>query len=57
MIKSLEDQINREMNVLSERDTEMRILHKQAKRENRTAFASDLFDSIFEIANQAYIHQ
>jgi hypothetical protein len=56
MIRSLEEQMNREMNVLKERDTEMRILRKQAKREDRTGFAGDLLDSILEIANQAYIH-
>lgn len=35
----------------------MRILGKQAHRERRNEFGASLFDAIFEIANEAYIHQ
>ena len=43
--------MKREMDVLKERDSEMRILNKQYRREGRANFATDLFDSIFEIAD------
>lgn len=49
--------MNRELHTFKERDNEMRIVHKQAQRERRNDFGYDLFDSIFEIADQAYIHQ
>lgn len=35
----------------------MRIVGKQAKRERRNDFGYVLFDAIFDIANEAYIHQ
>jgi len=35
----------------------MRIVHKQSKRERRNEFGYQLFDAIFDIANEAYIHQ
>ena len=47
----------REINTLKDRDVEMRILAKQAQRERRNEYGSVLFDAIFEIANEAYIHQ
>jgi len=34
----------------------MRIVGKQAKRETRNEFGQILFDAIFDIANEAYIH-
>lgn len=47
----------REVETLKNRDEEMRILGKQAHRERRNEFGAVLFDAIFEIANEAYIHQ
>lgn len=47
----------REVDILKSRDEEMRILGKQAHRERRNEFGAVLFDAIFEIANEAYIHQ
>jgi hypothetical protein len=44
MLRSLREQMDREVNVLSERDSEMRIHHKQARREGRTTFGSVLFE-------------
>lgn len=52
----MRDQVHREIDVLKERDHEMRILAKQAHRERRNEFGAVLFDAIFEIANEAYIH-
>jgi len=46
----------REIETLKDRDVEMRILDKQAQRERRNQFGAVLFDAIFEIANEAYIH-
>lgn len=40
-----------------ERDHDMRIFEKQAHRERRTEVGDILFDAIFDIANEAYIHQ
>jgi len=56
MLKSMKNQMAREIDTLKERDQEMRILGKQAHRERRNEFGSVLFDAIFEIANEAYIH-
>lgn len=47
----------KEVETLKNRDEEMRILGKQAHRERRNEFGAVLFDAIFEIANEAYIHQ
>ena len=41
----------------AERDHDMRIFEKQAHRERRTNVGEILFDAIFDIANEAYIHQ
>jgi hypothetical protein len=49
--------MDREIETLKVRDEEMRILGKQAQRERRNEFGAVLFDAIFEIANEAYIHQ
>ena len=46
-----------EIGTLKNRDEEMRIISKQAQRERRNEFGAILFDAIFEIANEAYIHQ
>jgi phage baseplate assembly protein W len=55
-LKEMKQQMVREINTLKDRDVEMRILAKQAQRERRNEFGSVLFDAIFEIANEAYIH-
>ena len=57
MLKSMKEQMDREMDTLKERDHEMRIVGKQAHRERRNEFGAVLFDAIFEIANEAYIHK
>ena len=46
--------MDREMETFKDRDFEMRIVQKQAQREKRTDFAKDLFDAIFDIADEAY---
>ena len=51
MMKSLEAQMQRETKTFNERDQEMRIVHKQAQRERRNNFGTNLFDAIFEIAD------
>ena len=56
-MRSLREQMAREMETFKERDQEMRIVNKQAKREKRNGFGQQLFDAIFDIANEAYIHQ
>ena len=56
MLNSIKDQMQREMASLKERDVEMRIVHKQAKRQGRAEYSSVLFDAIFDIANEAYVH-
>lgn len=57
MLNSMKKQMEREMATLNERDVEMRIVHKQAKRSGRAEYSSVLFDAIFDIANEAYVHQ
>jgi hypothetical protein len=57
MVHSLKDQMAREVSTLKDRDTEMRIKGKQAQRERRNEFGAVLFDAIFEIANEAYVHK
>ena len=57
MLKSMKDQMDRELDSFKDRDYEMRICDKQAHRERRNQFGAALFDAIFEIANEAYIHQ
>jgi hypothetical protein len=47
----------RDLATFHERDVEMRICEKQAHRERRNEFGAVLFDAIFEIANEAYIHK
>lgn len=55
-VKQIKEQMAREIEILKERDEEMRIVSKQAQRERRNEFGAVLFDAIFEIANEAYIH-
>jgi hypothetical protein len=57
MLKSMKEQMDRELETFKDRDYEMRICDKQAHRERRNQFGAVLFDAIFEIANEAYIHQ
>jgi len=45
------------MEVLNERDREMRIANKQFKREGRADYATVLLDQILDIADLAFIHQ
>jgi len=52
----MKEQMSRETETLNERDEELRIAHTQAQREKRMCYASQLFDAVFEIANEAYIH-
>ena len=56
-LKEMKQQTVRELQTLKERDDEMRIFAKQAQRERRNEYGAVLFDAIFEIANEAYIHQ
>lgn len=56
-MRSLAEQLQREMETFKERDQEMRIAHKQSKREKRNGLGQVLFDAIFDIANEAYVHQ
>lgn len=57
LLKQLKGQMEREIDTFEDRDVEMRICEKQAHRERRNEFGAVLFDAIFEIANEAYIHQ
>lgn len=57
LLKQLKGQMEREIDNFKDRDVEMRICEKQAHRERRNEFGAVLFDAIFEIANEAYIHQ
>lgn len=49
--------MERDLQTMMIRDSDMRISQKQKKREKRTEVALQIFDCIFEIANKAYIHQ
>lgn len=49
--------MKRDIEMTRERDHDMRIFEKQAHRERRTDVGEIIFDAIFEIANEAYIHQ
>jgi hypothetical protein len=53
----MKEQMNHDIEVLKQRDEEMRVLSKKAQRENRNEFGAVVFDAIFEIANEAYNHQ
>jgi hypothetical protein len=44
------------MQTFTERDFELRIIQKQSKREKRNEYAKEVFNSIFDIANEAYLH-
>jgi hypothetical protein len=55
-LKEMRQQMVREISIMKDRDEEMRIIAKQAQRESRNEFGAVLFDAIFEIANEAYIH-
>ena len=57
MLRSMKEQMGREMDTFIQRDHEMRIVGKQAHRQRRNEFGAVLFEAIFEIANEAYIHQ
>ena len=52
----MKEQMNHDIEVLKQRDEDMRVLSKKAQRENRNEFGAVLFDAIFEIANEAYNH-
>lgn len=56
-LREMREETTRDMNTFHERDVEMRICEKQAHRERRNEFGAVLFDAIFEIANEAYIHK
>lgn len=56
MLKSMKEQMDREMDTFKVRDEEMRIISKQAHHERRKEFGENLFDAIFDIANEAYVH-
>ncbi len=57
MLKGLGGQMQRQMESFKERDEETRIVSKQAQRERRNQFGNAIFDAIFDIANEAFIHQ
>ena len=57
LLRAMKDQMNHDIDVLKQRDEEMRIFSKKAQRERRNEFGAVLFDAIFEIANEAYNHQ
>lgn len=48
--------MGRSIETFKERDFEMRIVQKQAQREKRTEFIKDIFEAIFDIADEAYLH-
>lgn len=56
MLKQMKDQMQREFETFKNRDYEMRVVGKQAHRERRNEFGYALFDAIFDIANEAYVH-
>jgi len=56
-VTQMQQQMLRDIDMTKERDHDMRIFEKQAHRERRTDVGELLFNSIFEIANEAYIHQ
>ena len=57
MINQQKEQMAREMETFKNRDYETRVVQKQQKREMRVSVGGQLFDAIFEIANEAYLHQ
>jgi hypothetical protein len=57
LLRSMKEQMNHDIEVLKQRDEEMRVLSKKSQREHRNEFGAVLFDAIFEIANEAYNHQ
>jgi hypothetical protein len=52
----MQQQMQRDIEMTRERDHDMRIFEKQANREKRTDVGEIIFNAIFEIANEAYIH-
>ena len=57
MLRTLDEQRNIDEESQIEREQDLRINDKQMKRQNRTFRCSEMLNEIFEIANQAYIHQ
>lgn len=57
LINQYKEQMGREIETFKHRDYEMRVVQKQQKREQRVEIGKNLFNAIFEIANEAYIHQ
>lgn len=56
LLRQLKEQMDRDVEIAKERDEDVRIVEKQFQREKRTDFGNLFFDSIFDIADQAYIH-
>ena len=56
MINQYKEQMGREIETFKHRDYEMRVVQKQEKREKRVNVGDELFNAIFEIANEAFLH-
>lgn len=57
MLDSMQEQMTREIETLKKRDEFMREKDKEAKKLRQTVEAAKMIDAIFDIANEAYIHQ
>ena len=57
MLDSMQEQMSREIESLTARDEFLREKDKEAKKLRQTVEAKKMIDAIFDIANEAYIHQ
>lgn len=57
MLDSMLEQMDREINTLKNRDSDLRSGDKEAKKGRQTHEAAKMIDAIFDIAHEAYIHQ
>ena len=57
MLDSMQEQMNREIQILTDRDSFLRDKDREAKKLRQTTECKKMVDMIFDIANEAYVHQ
>lgn len=57
MLDSMQEQMNREIETLTQRDEFLRGKDKEAKKLRQTIEAKKMIDAIFDIADEAFNHQ
>lgn len=57
MLDSMQEQMNREIETLAQRDNFLREKDQEAKKLRQTVEARKMVEAIFDIADEAYNHQ